>query len=1397
MIKAKENKLTLWLRAKLYGYSPVVFSVTLFLVTLALSVLLSSIIYVQHKRDLQSEFERESRYSIEKIQNILSKYELLLSDLRSLIYTIGIENIERENYKDFFNDRNIEREFPGANGVGFIRKVERKNYDQFLYNARKDSFPGFRVKAFGAHQGDYWVIEYIEPSDINLRAIGLDVASEENRLKALMEAVNKNKAMLTPPITLVQNERKVNNGLLMFMPVYKNLDEKEINSDRYSNSFGLTYSPLMVDNLMDDFYAMQNSVNIKIYAKNIFGEKINLHSGANHLEVVGDDISYSQKANIYGQDWYFFFTPTKDFYSKNYRSSLPIFLLMIFSSFLLAVVGYFFAINNSRRIRMISDEAKLGAIISNANDAIVSFDLNGIITSWNEAAEKIFEYSQDQVLGKSFKKLFVPDSSWEAHEIILNKVCSGESVSHFVSRLKCRGGDYFHADMTIFQVNQGVDGSQGYAMFVRDVSLQVYSEEQLRLLNENLENEVVSRTAELDIARRDLQMIFDSMPSMIGYWDKNLINRVANKAYNDWFGLNHTILKGKTMREVLGEELYEDNKKYIDGVLAGEPQKFERTIKSNGGDVARHSISQYIPDIIDGEVKGFYAIINDITDVNNSRLQLESLLRHNQVLLSTISQQMLYSVTDNRGRIIEVNDNFCRVSGYSREELLGQTHQMINSSQHPKSFWVDMWRTIYSGNAWHKEVCNRSKSGQLYWVDSVIAPFTGPAGNIERYVSLRTDITLRKNAESELAHVADLLRNVLKAASQMSIVATDQHGNITLFNAGAENLLGYSSDTVIGKKPDEFLHCVSELEQHGRELKERFGEDTEGFQVLVYGAEQCGVEVQEWTYLTQSGKPVKVSLAVTVMREANGDVSGYLFIAQDITERLLKDKALQEAKQFAEHANEAKSQFLANMSHEVRTPINGIMGLCYMLERQAMPASSHQLVNKIQLASQSLLEIVNDVLDFSKIEANKIDIEKVPFKLNELIENISSIARAAIRDKKVELNVSPLPDSANLLIGDPLRLGQVLTNLLSNAIKFTSSGSINISVNIVSHNISESTVRLQFIVKDTGIGIADEKRHQIFEAFNQADVSTSRSYGGTGLGLTISRKLTELMGGEISVNSSLGEGSEFTLLLPFALASKVPTKTSSKSQLKVNGLGLNKPLEGLRLLVVDDSDLNREVAQYMLESEGAQVDTAFDGMDGVEQVLNATTPFDLVLMDIQMPRMDGYQATRVLRENERFVDLPIIALTAGAMGFQRDAALTAGMNGFVTKPFDVEQLISVVLQHTRAAETVEEPHDDSIDDELLTALQGFKNRFLTIRLPKNLVLLREFLSRPTADSLPKLRSALHAIAGEAGMVGLPTLGDHARHIESAIDSQADLPDDLALKIQSIISEIEQLLIDGA
>ncbi len=665
----------------------------------------------------------------------------------------------------------------------------------------------------------------------------------------------------------------------------------------------------------------------------------------------------------------------------------------------------------------------------------------------------------------------------------------------------------------------------------------------------------------------------------------------------------------------------------------------------------------------DGALTGYMAIQTDITERRLATHRLEAALRDNNALLSTLDLLGIVSVADREGRITQVNDAFCDISGFKREELIGQTHQRINSGVHERAFWTRMWHTIAAGTPWRSEVCNRAKDGTMYWVDTFIAPFVGDDGEVEKFVSIRIDITARKAAEALAKRNADLLQGSIEALDDAFALFDDQD-KLVLCNQRYRDIYPLCADVIVpGQTFEAIIRKGAERGQHPQAVG----------RIAQWVAERLAIHQQAQSRLDQKLDDGR-TLRVMERRMTNGYTVGFRV---DITELVKATEAAQEA-------SHAKSQFLANMSHEIRTPMNAILGMLTLLGRTQLTPQQADYAAKSERAAESLLGLINDILDLSKAEAGKMTLDAQPFALAQLMSDTKVIVNAYIGTKPVELSVHLAPDLPQRVTGDTLRLKQVLINLCGNAVKFTAQGQVTLSIELVDQ--TPDRVMLKFAVQDNGIGIAAENQAKIFSGFTQAEASTTRRFGGTGLGLAISQRLIELMGGKLQLQSALGRGSRFyfTLSLPVALAAADDGAhgTPLAAVLASDVAAVLPSLTGMRILVAEDNFVNQQIASELLEGEGAVVTLANHGQEALDLIASAGEPFDVVLMDMQMPVMDGLTATRTIRQTLDAHTLPIVAMTANAMDTDRAACLEAGMNDHVGKPFNLTHLVQVLRQVT-------------------------------------------------------------------------------------------------------------------
>ncbi len=633
-------------------------------------------------------------------------------------------------------------------------------------------------------------------------------------------------------------------------------------------------------------------------------------------------------------------------------------------------------------------------------------------------------------------------------------------------------------------------------------------------------------------------------------------------------------------------------------------------------------------------------------------------------------------ITNAAGDIEYVNPKFEAVTGYTLAEVLGKNPRILKSDGTPPEVYVQLWKTIIAGQEWRGEFLNKKKNGELYWEFASISPIHDAQGDVSHYVAVKEDISDRKITEEALAASERRYRELVENSPGF-ICMHNLDGILLSVNPAAATALGYDRTQMIGTPLSDFLAARSKpfLSPYLDKLRTESSADG-AMRVLTSGG-------SERTWLFRS------------LRYEEPDAPTYVIgYAIDITEREQAEAALQQARQAAEAATRAKSDFLANMSHEIRTPLNAIIGMTELTLQSPLTTQQEENLEVVRSSGETLLTLINDLLDFSKIEAGKLELEREPFYLQEVInDTLRSLALRA-RQKSLGLTHRVSPSVPPHLVGDAVRLQQILVNLVSNAIKFTPQGEVGVRVEAAER--ARDQALLHFSVKDTGIGIPPEKQQIIFAAFTQADASTTRKFGGTGLGLAISSQLVEMMGGKIWVESAPGNGSTFHFTARLGIAP--PASLESPARMTLHRPG-RKPEPttpppaggpGLRILIVEDNVANQMVASRFLEKAGHTVTVAENGSAALALVeKTGLDNFDAILMDVQMPVMDGLQATAALRARETPSGrrIPIIAMTAHTGGEDRERCLAAGMDGYLSKPIRPHEL-AVELQPIQAPRSV-------------------------------------------------------------------------------------------------------------
>ncbi len=903
---------------------------------------------------------------------------------------------------------------------------------------------------------------------------------------------------------------------------------------------------------------------------------------------------------------------------------------------------------------------------------------------------------------------------------------------------------------------------------------------------------------------------------------------------------------------------------------------------------------------------------------------------------------------DTEGRIGFVNAAACQLLGFAVEEMIGQqSHKLIHHHRPDGSDYPAEECPMLA--AYKRGETSRIDNEFLWCKDGTGLPVEYGSTPIQKDGALVgavisfSDITERQRAEQRLRETERFFRSVLELAPDCLMVV-DAEGAIRLVNAQGEKLFGYTRQELVGQ-PIEML-VPDDVRARHPALRRDFHRSPRAREM---GA---GLELRG---RRKDGSTFSVEIGLSPLPAPQGEAAQVAVSIRDITERKEQEKAIKQAKAKAEEATEMKSMFLANMSHEIRTPMNAIIGLSHLALKTPLNPKQRDYVSKVHNAGTSLLAVINDILDFSKIEAGKLDLETTGFKLDEVISSVTTLTAQKAHEKGLEFLAHVQSGIPEQLLGDPLRLGQILTNFVNNAVKFTEQGEIRLNIELLEH--TGQKVQLKFSVRDTGIGMTPEQSAKLFQPFTQADMSTTRKHGGTGLGLTICRRLVELMGGRIWLESEPGLGSTFYFTIwvgvsdvkgtgkvvpeclprlrvlvvddnPTAreilqeplssVAGRVDAVASGKEAIAtiqqhdatdpydivfmdwrmpgMDGLQasrhiksdetLNHPphivlvtafgreevreeaerlqldgfllkpvtksmivdtlvavfahagedtaalaqggqearLRGARILLTEDNEINQQIAIELLEGAGATVKVANNGREAVETLSSGPQPppFDLVLMDLQMPVMDGYQATAKLRSDARFSKLPIIAMTAHATIEERQRCLAAGMNDHVSKPIDPAFLFETLGRYYKPAENAASPAiAESKQTDVrhaglgdLPSIEGLDTQDALQRMGGNqklyLNLLRQFVEQQgqapaqiaealARNEVPVAERVAHTVKGLAGSLGSRAVQQAAGRLEKAIASRVPSAElvpilqDFSSVLQDFISRLHAVL----
>lgn len=1514
-------------------------------IVLLLGSLASALLAWQVNQDNQARLTSTLQQTLEKMSDQVHErfmqYQYGLRGMRGVVLTAG-DQLSFSRIEHYMQTRDLANEFRGARGFGYIKRVLPSNEAAFLQQARADRQPGFQIRELAPSKAERFVIQYIFPLSVNTKAVGLDIATEEHRRTAAIAAMTSGTPQLTAPITLVQATGKPMQSFLFLLPVYRDGATPATVEARRQQTIGWSYAPLLMDDVLGELRG--NPDYLQLQLSDITDPQRPLPFYLPQHATRGMPSAQLSRA-IFGRQWQMqLFAGPAFIRQLNLTSPLQVFIIGSIASTLLAALLATIRLNRLRRREFQDQQARLAAIVSNSADGIVGLQNDGTITSWNSGAEALFGFRAEEVIGQRVSDILVPEVLQAEEASILQHIRQGKLLPGLETRRRHKNGQLLDVSLTASPILDDQGKVIGGSKTLRDISRQKLAEAQIHELNSNLESQVQNRTQELAHVNQMLESVLRAATEMAiiatdPQGNITLFNRgaelmlgyqaadVLHKASPTQIHLASEISQHSSMLQLdhLTTVSAFDILVYLADVQGAEVREWTYCRK----DGSQFPVSVAATPIRDthGHSSGYLFIAIDISQRLQAQHQLAASLATTKAILDTAPNPVL--TINAQGDIQSFNQAGEDIFGWPGEEIIGQPlNQLLPGFSTTE--YRQLLQVLTDSHAEHHalrlEVEAQRKDGSSFPAQLNLGIHLSTEGQVA--VAVVTDLSPLRQQQAEVLATRDQLAMAANVA-ELGVWSWVLADNSLHWNDRMYEMYGWPNS--LREEGLNYQHWYSRVHPDDIAATEKSLLDA----VAGHGSYDPVFRV-----VRPDGSIIHIQAGAQIERDSEGNVLRVTGINLDITTQLLLEGHLREAKDRADAASAAKSSFLANMSHEIRTPMNAVLGMLQLMKQTPLSARQLDYVSKAQGAGTALLGLLNDILDYSKIEAGKLQLDVHAFALDKLLHDLAIVLTGNQGDKDVEIMFDVDPKLPQQLMGDGLRLLQILINLTGNALKFTSQGVVQLQVSAESQD--DDKLQLRFAVKDTGIGISPEQQTRIFDGFTQAEASTTRRYGGSGLGLVISQRLVQLMGGQLQLESQLGQGSRFwfDIWLPIAdstpLIAQAPLSTRTLRVLVVEdnplvaeliihtitslgwqtqhvkgGLAavgatlqaqqqgndfdvilmdwkmpdmdgltaarlirdklhsgkhlpqiimltahdkevlsthspqepppytdlLTKPvtpsqllqavsralqgastpqvalpqlpqqrLQGMHILIVEDNALNRQIAAELLSHQGARIAMAEGGISGVSQVLNGSEPFDAVLMDVQMPDIDGLEATRRIRADARFATLPIIAMTANASQSDRTACLDAGMNEHIGKPVDLEQLLNALLTHGNkpaASRAPAMPQNDEDSPPEVEPLDSIMRRFggaqevyrsaLKQFRPEQQQLLDSLQNAIQADDLTLCYQVCHSIKGSAATMGAIALSRQAALFEKQCRADQALPPEALSRLAALLQNADRLL----